>query len=158
MVSISTKIQTRASEAWSQYMKEIIGLTSVILITSVMGFIASAMLLNAADTESTSDSWDTAARWIGGINIVLFAVLLGFGIYIMYRAAKHEKSGFRVTAPRWKTQGGTVKPVTPVKSVATVKPVANNTSGGPGAVSTVAKPQPSAPAPDKTPPGYDLFD
>lgn len=152
MVSISTKIQTRASEAWSQYMKEIIGLTSVILITSVMGFIASAMLLNAADTESTSDSWDTAARWIGAINIVLFAVLLGFGIYIMYRAAKHEKSGFRVTAPRWKTQGGTVKPV--------VKSVANNTSSKPGAVTAVAKPQPNATttASNNTLPGYNLFD
>lgn len=169
MASISTQIQTRASKAWSQYMWEIVGLTSVILISSVMGFVASAMLLNAADTDSTSDTWDTAARWIGGINIVLFAAMLGFGIYIMYRAVRYEKSGRRVLAPRWKTQGGAVKPVSTVKPVTTAKPVAP--------VKPAPTVKPAAPAQSVTPAksssssttsvsagsneptqGYDLFD
>lgn len=76
----------------SQFLTEIVAITSVLIITSVMGFIASAMLINAAGTEDKSESWDTIARGVATVNIILFGTLLGFGIYIMWHAIRTEKS------------------------------------------------------------------
>lgn len=65
-----------------------------------MGFIASAMLINAAGTEETSESWDTIARGVATVNIILFGTLLGFGIYIMWHAVRTERSKRAAAEPK----------------------------------------------------------
>lgn len=76
----------------THFLTEIIGLTSVVIITSIMGFIASAMLINAANTDIRSNLWNTIARGVATVNIILFGALLGFGIYIMWHAVRTERT------------------------------------------------------------------
>lgn len=66
---ISTTSQLRVKNKIIKYSKsttEIIGLFATI--------ISAAMLLNAADVESLSNSWKTNARWIGSVCIVFLKI------------------------------------------------------------------------------------
>ncbi len=74
----------------SGFLYATIGLTAVIIIACCFGFVASAMLLHAADADSLSDGWKRSARGLGGWNLAMFFGLLVFGVYIMVKAVQYK--------------------------------------------------------------------
>lgn len=111
-----------------KFMKGILALTIIVIFSSIFGFIASAMLLNGADTDSQSDHWKSVARGIGGWNIVMFGALLAIGIYVMVDAHKYHTITHTLEQQHAIATAGTKTPVvTPVTRSATANVTAATT-------------------------------
>ena len=98
------------------YMYTVIAVMSILIISAVFAWIASVLLLMAADQENLSHDWKKIARGIGGFNIVLQAGLVVGAIFLIVKAVQYEHSNKKAMhmlyrkggAAGLKQSGGTV--------------------------------------------------
>jgi len=113
--TLSQKEQRTVKKGVTKFMVLIIAFVCVVMVVAFFGFVNSAALINGGVRSSNlPTSYKKAAKGLGAFYIVLLAVTVGFGGYILYAALHYEKHN-KATISKlfhgggqtgWQAQGG----------------------------------------------------